>query len=79
MDTYKVIVDLTEVTYLVRPFYLYNDGITDAPTDGKVYARQNGVWVDINYPFNQNFINSILTNNSGFPILDDNNNLIITS
>ena len=78
MDIYKVTVDLTEVQYIIRPFYFANGAIQDAPTDGKVYGRQNGIWVDINFPFTQTFINSILSDDSGNPILDDNNNLILT-
>ena len=55
------------------------DGLLlDAPIDNKTYSRKNGEWVDINQSFNQTFINSILTDDLGHPILDENNNLIIT-
>lgn len=47
MDVYKILVNTTEVTYVIRPFYFTNGTIQDAPSDGKTYARKNGAWVEV--------------------------------
>ena len=72
MDIYKVKVDLTEVTYLIRPFYFSSGTLQDAPSDGKTYGRKDGAWVEV-ITTNEIILDTdFFVFDNGVPVTDNN-------